>query len=208
MSPQEPIPQASAAVVKRPAVVSQNQRDQRDPQSAGDERAEGHVREPLRQGQRSEHGQEQRCQVEGDDRQRDRAELDRLEEEQPVGALDDPQNDDRADNLLPGCRVAARPPEKRYEGESSGREREPEECERPGAEIDGRDENGDESPGRREPGEGEIPAHRTMLRACPSYMWSGASTPIRSRLRATTDFVAVQRPRRNDSDSEPSTLCW
>ena len=40
------------------------------------------------------------------------------------------------------------------------------------------------------------------------YIVSGASTPIKSSARAITDFVAVTRPRRNDSASEPSTLWW
>ena len=40
------------------------------------------------------------------------------------------------------------------------------------------------------------------------HIRSGASTPTRSRQRATTVFVARQRPRRNASCSEPSTLWW
>ena len=40
-----------------------------------------------------------------------------------------------------------------------------------------------------------------------NYIVSGASTPIKSSEREITDFVAVQRPRRKDCVSEPSTLC-
>ena len=40
------------------------------------------------------------------------------------------------------------------------------------------------------------------------YIVSGASTPIKSRQRAITERVAVQRPRRKASVSEPSTLWW
>ena len=49
-------------------------------------------------------------------------------------------------------------------------------------------------------------AQRTLQRR--DYIVSGASTPIRSRLRAITDRAAVQRPRRKASVSDPSTLWW
>ena len=56
--------------------------------------------------------------------------------------------------------------------------------------------------------EGEV-AYRVPWRSIRrrAYIVSGASTPIRSSERAITDFVAVTRPSRNASASEPSTLC-
>ena len=94
----------------------------------------------------------------------------------------------------------------RDESERERRDHEPEEGE--GNRIDGdrASKDGDETPGDGERCESEVPAHRPLPCFAGDHMLSGASTPTRSRQRATTDFVAAQSASRNSCSGEPSTL--
>ena len=105
--------------------------------------------------------------------------------------------------------AARRPPGRRsigtpqHEGRQRKRgagEREPEKRQRFRAEVDGGDEDCDQAPGGRETRESEVPAHRPVLHSV------GSLDADEVEARATTVFVARQRPSRNGSSSDPSTL--
>ena len=72
------------------------------------------------------------------------------------------------------------------------------EDERSRGQVDTGGDHGHEAPRRRDSGDGEIPSIQLHMR-------SGASTPMRSRLRATTLFVASESESLKGSASLSST---
>ena len=159
---------ADAAGERDPAegvAVLAGKRDERDADAARDEGAEGDVRELLGQEERRQHGQEDRRAVEREHCERNRAALDRLEEEPPVSGLDDPERD-QGREVRPRAEEAEPAADERDDGQSDCRQPEPPERERRSVERHRGREDCDQPPGRCEPGEPQVPAHQ--LTCCPA----------------------------------------
>ena len=92
----------------------------------------------------------------------DRPVLDGLEEEQPVSALHDTEQDERSQAAV-RRKEACPARDESGDTERQRGERQTPEREGLGPEVDGGDENRDEAPRGGEPTECEVPPHRAML---------------------------------------------
>ena len=165
------------------------------------ERAERDVGEPLGEEERRKYGEEDRSRVEGQHCERDRAALDGLEEEPPMRRLHHAERDERPE-MRAGMRARARGVLESATAPSVS-----------AARTSRRKASGPASrltaPARTATRpQAAASAASPAFQRISAHMRSGASTPIRSRQRATTFFVAVQSPRRKRSSGDPSTLWW
>jgi hypothetical protein len=159
------------------AITSPGKGDERDSGERGDERGERDAAAALRQEDRREQREEDRCRVDDEHREGDRGELDRLEEQPPV-RREQAADDEQAPRRGRAAEDAGAPQQRRAGRRRRRREGEPQEDEHRRVELDPGDDDGHRPPGGGDPGDRKVPAHRSNAR--------------RFRRRAAGDATAVR----------------
>jgi hypothetical protein len=164
------------------------ERDQHDPRGGDGKRDQTDAAAAFRQQEWRQHREEDRSRVDGQDRDGDGGELQRLEEERPVESDKESEPDHlRAPPLDDEERQPPDDEHERWNGQSGNGAAPVDERSR--RQVDARSDHRHETPRRRNPCDDEIPPIQPHMR-------SGASTPMRWRLRSMTSLAASQSASR------------